>query len=200
MTPKDWRLGDRLIHAGKPEWGVGEVRGAEQVMQNGTKCQRLTVRFERAGVKTLSTAFADLRSADAPPFPAGFAVDQGGEDGAEQAEASPLRLGDLPEAATDPFRSRRARLETTLKLYRFTGTGAGLLDWAAAQTGLKDPLSRFSRHELEQLFERFRVNLDNHLRRLAMEIRHEDPRAVAELMPSAPAAAQQALRRLDLAR
>ena len=62
MAVKEWKLGDRVVHAGRPEWGIGEIRGAEVTTQDGTKCQRITVRFERAGVKTLTTAFADLQS------------------------------------------------------------------------------------------------------------------------------------------
>jgi hypothetical protein len=65
------------------------------------------------------------------------------------------------------------------------------------QTGLKDPLSRFSRHELEQFFERFRSNLDTHLRRLLGEARKEDPAGVEQLVAAASPSARQALRRAD---
>lgn len=197
MTIKQWNLGDKVVHASKPEWGVGEVRSCEAINHNGTQAQRVTVRFDRAGVKTLSTVYADLRAVGADfAIPESATPSEEGEGSAELLR----RMTELPDAATDPFRSRRARMDATLKLYRFAGTGASLLDWAAAQSGLKDPLSRFNRHELEQFFERFRVGLDNHLKRLAQELRREDPGALAELAVAAPAAAQQALKRLDLAR
>lgn len=207
MNPtKDWKLGDRVVHAGKPEWGVGEVRSAESVTQDGRRCQRLTLRFERAGVKTLSTAFADLRTPEelgqlAEAAESGY-LDGGAPSIGDAFDAAALeqRVTKLPESATDPFIPKRTRLKNTLALYRFSTAGAALLDWAAAQTGMKDPLSRFSRHDLERLFERFRINLDNHLKRLAPEVRKEDPGAIAELMASAPAAAVQAMRRLDVAR
>lgn len=191
----EWKLGDRVYHAQRPEWGAGEVRSADTVLESGKRCQRLTIRFERAGVKTLSTAFAELRpasempvlDADAPP-----AILDNGLGAAVTAE----KMIALPEPAVDPFKSRRARLEYTLSLFRFTGGGASLVDWAAMQSGLSDPLSRFSRHELEQFFERFRQNLDAHARKLVGDLKREDPAAIGEVAQSAPAASQQALRRL----
>jgi Protein of unknown function (DUF3553) len=199
MPSREWRLGDRVYHAGRPEWGAGEIRAAEQVTEDGRTVQRLTVRFERAGVKTLSSAYADLRpademptlDADAPP-----AILDNGSGATVTAE----KMTTLPEPATDPFKSRRARLEQTLALFRFSGGGASLVDWAAMQSGLADPLSRFSRHELEQFFERFRQNLDAHARKLVAELKREDPAAVGELAQSAPPASQQALKRLIGAR
>lgn len=200
MVIREWKLGDRVVHAGKPEWGVGEVRSAEAVTQEGQRCQRLTLRFDRAGVKTLTTAYADLRSPEELGQLA-EAAEAGYVSGADTSTESPEdRITRLPDAVTDPFTSRRNRLKATLGLYRFSGSGGILLDWAASQTGMKDPLSRFSRHDLERLFDRFRINLDNHLRKLVSEIKREDPHALAELLPAAPAAAQQAVRRLDLGR
>lgn len=197
MAVTEWKLGDRLMHAGRPEWGVGEVRTAEAVVQEGVKCQRLTIRFDRAGVKTISTAFADLRPAS--EMPAMIDTEEPGAGWLDKAETTPAKdlLSKLPEPATDPFRTKRARLEATLGLYRFTGGGASILDWASMQTGLKDPLSRFSRHELEGLFDRFKVALDAHLKRLVLELKKEDPAAVAELANAAPPLGRQALRRID---
>lgn len=199
MPTREWKMGDRLIHAGRPEWGVGEVRSAESATQDGTKCQRLTVRFERAGVKVLTTAYADLKT----PEEMGALPEREAEgswlDQAE-AESPDERMTRLPEAATDPFRTKRSRLEATLGLYRFTGGGASLLDWATAQSGLKDPLSRFNRHQLEQFFERFKNNLDGHLRKLTFEMKREDPAGLAEAVAAAPQPARQALKRLDALR
>jgi len=197
MPVTDWKLGDRLMHAGRPEWGIGEVRGAEAVVQDGIKCQRLTIRFDRAGVKTISTAFADLRPGSEMPNVEIIPEESAGW--LEKAETGPIRdqLSKLPEPATDPFRTKRARLEATLGLYRFTGGGSSILDWASMQTGLKDPLSRFSRQELEGLFERFRQALDAHLKRLVQELKREDPSALAELANGAPPLGRQALKRFD---
>lgn len=202
MTKREWKLGDRLMHAGRPEWGVGEVRSAESTVSEGVKSQRLTVRFERAGVKTLATAFADLRPADEMPQVPDAPVSVNGHDDADwlkkaEAGSTDEMMIQVPEAATDPFRTLKARLEATLALYRFTGGGASLLDWAAMQSGLKDPLSRFTRHDLEQLFDRFRNALDTHLKRLVLDLKKADPAALTEVASAASPAAKQALRRAD---
>lgn len=110
------------------------------------------------------------------------------------------RLVAVPEDASDPFASGRSRLAATLALYRFTDTGASLLDWAAMQTGMKDPLARFNRHELEQHFRRFQVNLDAHLKKLVRDLKRQEPATVQELTQSAGPAARQALRRADIGR
>lgn len=198
MSVREWKIGDRVVHATKPEWGIGEVRSAESTVQDGVKCQRLTLRFERAGVKTLSTAFAELRSPDEMGHtPATMAAEGPTSDPLLGDESPEERIVRLPDAATDPFTTPRNRLKATLALYRFSRDGGSLLDWAASQTGMRDPLTRFSRHDLERLFERFRIGLDSHLRRVVGEVRKADPRALTELLASAPEAGQQALRRLD---
>jgi hypothetical protein len=202
MSKREWKLGDRLMHAGRPEWGIGEVRGAERTVQEGVPSQRLTIRFERAGVKTLASAFADLRPADEMPrVPDVPSASDGDPDSDWLARAEAGSVDELmtrvPEGASDPFKTRRARLESTLKLYRFTGTGSSLLDWAAMQSGLKDPLTKFTRHELEVLFERFRLALDAHLKRLVLELRKQEPAVLAELAATAAPHEKQALKRAD---
>lgn len=200
MTKREWKLGDRLMHAGRPEWGVGEVRGAERTVQDGMPSQRLTIRFERAGVKTLATAFADLRPADEMPrVPDTPTASNDDADWLTRAEAGSVEelMTRVPEGASDPFKSRKSRLDSTLKLYRFSGTGSSLLDWAAMQSGLKDPLTKFTRHELEVFFERFRVALDTHLKRLVLELRKQEPGVLAEVAAAAAAHEKQALKRAD---
>ena len=194
MSPRAFAFGDRLTHAAKPEWGVGQVLTAQTVVQDGAECQRLQVRFERAGLKTLSTAVADLR-------PAG-AVEVSAEAAAPAAE--PVNLDDpqaamsrVPEEAKDPFLGLAQRLEKTLAYYAYQPHGASLLDWAAVQSGLKDPLARFNRHELEAFFERFRFNLDAHLGKVVRELRGQDAAALQRLTAAAPAEARSAVKRLN---
>ena len=196
MSTTDWKVGDRVVHAGRPEWGSGQVTGAEATMHNGHRCQRLTIRFDRAGLKTISTAFADLRHPDAAPALDRKLSDAAGLDGLDHTKAVGV-LGDLPDEATDPFASFKSRLTATLKLYRFTGNGGSLIDWATAQTGLGDPLSRFSRHELEQGFERFKINLEQPLRRLLQDAKRKEPESIAAALATAPPAGQQAVKRAD---
>jgi hypothetical protein len=215
---KLWSIGDRVVHTGKPEWGAGGVKSATKTTQDGRPCQLLSIRFDRAGLKTISTAFANLIPAEeaasltpepllAPSSPndgesARHGVSKeddftarlmGGQGTADIKQA----MTRLPDAATDPFTTPLDRLKATLALYRFQPTGGSLLDWAAMQSGLADPMSRFNRHELEKFFESFVIVRDNQLRKVAGEARKLDPNGASGLMRQAPASAQQALRRLD---
>lgn len=228
MTTREWSYGDKVVHAGKPEWGIGLVTGASGAVHEGKPCQRVVVRFERAGVKTLTTAIAELRPAsDLPSIPlveepAGSAnagvngvlgssppsagepapgLASGGGWLDRAAAQSPVEIMcKLPGATHDPFTPLSARLKATIDLYRFTDSGGSLLDWAAAQSGLKDPLSRFSRHELEQLFKRFTFVRDEHLKKLVLDMRKQDVLTLQQMLKAAPAPVQQALKRLDIGR
>ncbi len=229
-------FGDRVVHAAKPEWGSGVVSKAVNQKQSGVASQSVTVRFERGGLKTLNTAFAELvpESSHHPtaPQPDVIPDDQdhrGGDSAggprrdanglsrddapaAEVAKEKPSWLDEasavspdkamarLPEACTDPFSSVERRFEATLKQYRFEPKGASLLDWAAAQTGLRDPLSRFSRQELEQYFRRYADTRDAHLLGLAQELRKQKPQELERLAAQAPTPARNTLRRVHAGR
>lgn len=194
MTEIEWKPGDRVIHPQKPEWGVGSITAAQAAIQDGRRCQRLTVRFENGGLKTVSTAFAKLKTAaagsKAAESPAGTWLDQLENTDPKQS------LVTLPDAATDPFATTDARLLATLDLYRFSDSGGSLLAWASAQTGLSDPLSRLNRHELEDSFQRFRVALDRHLADLLGKCRREGVQ-VDHLTQNATPEARQALQRAN---
>lgn len=214
-------MGDKVVHTGRPEWGAGTVTAAMSTTQDGRACQSLTVRFERAGTKTLSTAYAVLMpasdAASLPPAPVAPSAPPA-KPGPGKPEAPTLdsddleflarlrggttgevreRMTRLPEPATDPFSTPVGRLKATLNLYKFTPTGASLLDWAAVQSGLSDPLSRFNRHELEQFFQQFVVVRDAHLKKLVLDMKKQDPAGLASAVAGAPPAAQQLLRRFD---
>jgi hypothetical protein len=232
MTSAVWKVGDRVIHTGKPEWGPGAVVSARATEHDGEACQMLSIRFERVGLKNLSTAFAKLVAApERPglevalpelskpePVAAGSRIgsfagepgrssprttqakDQAPEDnwlGAIAVDELRKRMLKLPEDVIDPFTSHETRLKATLALYKYTPTGGSLLDWAVAQSGLSDPLSKFNRHELEKIFEQFCMVRDQHLKKVVLEYRKADAAGVTKALAIAPATAQQALKRLD---
>jgi Protein of unknown function (DUF3553) len=218
---RTWSVGDKVVHAGRPEWGTGTVTAAEKASNAGQSCQMLTIRFDRAGQKKISTGFATLVPADqAPALPPestaspGEAPTRNGsrfrihddakavslEDRLSGAADIRERMSRLPDNATDPFATVFTRLKNTLLLYRFSTQGASLLDWAAIQSGLADPMSRFNRHELEQFFEGFCVARDAHLRKTLADSRKLDPALTHQILSAAPANAQQAMRRLDARR
>jgi hypothetical protein len=194
----DWTKGDSVVHTGKPEWGAGQVLSAESIIHEGKPVQRLTIRFDRAGTKTISTAFAELRPASEMPRLLTPEHDEPDPlaNAAMSASVEELMIR-LPDRATDPFTSLKARLQATLDLYRFAESGSALLDWAAIQTGLKDPLSRFNRHELEQWFGRFKIELDNHLKKLLKDVRRQEPGLIDAVGATASPTAKAALRRAD---
>lgn len=223
MSQRVFSFGDRVVHTGKPEWGAGQVTAANKTTHEGKACQSLTIRFDRAGVKTISTAFANLIPASeagtlpTEPFEDTISTPGGkpmiaraipSSSAAEAEFAAKLAGGDdikqrmtrLPEPATDPFSGPVERLKYTLGLYRFTPTGGSLLDWAAMQSGLADPMSRFNRHELERFFESFVVVRDQHLKKVVFEARKADPAGTARVVSAAPANVQQLVRRLDATR
>ena len=105
----------------------------------------------------------------------------------------------LPAKVSDPFLTVRDRLSFLLKLYRFEPTGGKLVDWAVAQSGLDDPLSRFNRHELEQFYERWMWERDRMLVRLLEDARKAGE-SVDDLMSAAPNCVRRAIKRVSPAR
>ncbi len=234
---RTFAAGQRVLHTGKPEWGSGVITEAMKTTQDGKPCQRLTIRFDRAGLKTISTAFATLLPADEAAALAADSLDgsvsghlrgsgsgttagaggggAGGGSGVSSAREAEFaarlmgapasgdvrqRMSKLPESATDPFLTPLDRLRNTIALYRFQPTGASLLDWAAMQSGLADPLSRFNRHELEKFFESFVIARDQHLKKVVGDARKLEPEKAMAALKAAPAIVQQVLRRLDAMR
>mgnify|MGYP002777672310 CR=1 FL=1 len=199
QTVSEWAVGAKVCHTAKPEWGIGVVTDALGIVQDGISCQRLTIRFDKAGTKTVSTAFAKLAPAtDTLARPAATTSD-------------PLLLAEIkaesgkvfeaiPDPAGDPFAPLVKRAAATLDLYRFSPTGASLLEWAVMQSRHRDPLSLHNRHELEQLFNRFRQNLDQHARKTLKELKRQDPAAFANVVAQARPEAKAALRRIDIDR
>jgi len=122
-TTQTFSFGDHVVHAGKPEWGAGQVLSALAVTENGRSGQRLKIRFDRAGLKTISTIHADIRPADAPALSPEAEADAAAEEDELAAAAlhrDPEKVfASLPEAVRDPFRSLEARIEATIALYRW---------------------------------------------------------------------------------
>ncbi|MBY0308614.1 MAG: DUF3553 domain-containing protein [Phycisphaerales bacterium] len=198
MLLKQWAFGDRVVHAGRPEWGVGIVAGVVAERHEGRACQKLTIRFDHAGIKTISTAHADLRPESELPMLG--AVDPNPENDPLKAPAGPSSkeiMLRLPEAATDPFSTARTRVLASVAMYRFGDHPGALLDWAVAQSGLKDPMTRFNRHELEEFFRRWVQVRDEHFREMCFHLKRTDPALLAEALKVAPPRAANMIRKID---
>ncbi len=217
----DFEVGQRVRHRARPEWGDGVIQAAEAVSADGGRAQRLTVTFTHYGRITLNTAHArlerlgvpatDSEQATTPNMNQSRRAQPQTEGGWLSRLESATGRGDgngsltaLPDEATDPFRSLSARLKTTAKLWRFSTEPRSLMDWAVAQTGLEDPLSRYNRHELEQQFKVFDQARLGHLRELIQTARKSgdgDAQATVEALKAdantdVRAAVQRALRSL----
>lgn len=191
MPQTPFKAGDRVVHQAKPEWGVGEITRADHASHEGKPCQRLTVRFDRVGPKTITTAIAGI--APAPPV--------------QPTDAAPLdpaefrqRLVSLPDACTDPFADLARRIEATAALYRFSDPGRDLLAWATAMTAVMDALALATRHELESAFRDFTMVRDNHLRKLAADASRQNKTKAAAMVEALPAQAREVLRRGNVLR
>ena len=206
MSDTKLSFGDRVLHSGRPEWGIGVIVKVEPLPVNGHVTQRLSIRFPNAGMKTLVEEQAPLQRVtdDSDPLfgddtaSAARAWDRFSEDdwlsGVARKKVFETLIA-LPQDVRDPFFSLQKRLHLTFRLYRFDKSGKGIIDWAVAQTGLDDPLSRFSRQELEQHFARFVTERDAHLGRLLAETRN-DMSVINAALENTPPAALDAARRI----
>lgn len=109
-------------------------------------------------------------------------------------------LWDLTGPMTDPFSTLAQRLEATLDSYKFSTEPRSLIDWAVVQTGLDDPLSKYTRSEMEQAFGRFARDRDQHLHDLIRQLKRKGEAAVLNQtlsrlrLPAAKSALQKAMR------
>ncbi len=61
-SPPLLSVGDKVRHRQRPEWGVGSVTKTELITRQGSRDQRLWIRFANAGLKTMLRSIADLES------------------------------------------------------------------------------------------------------------------------------------------
>lgn len=191
-----------MRHPGRPEWGEGRVETAQQQNHQGQPAQRVVVTFANHGRVTLNTAYAPLAmveaggnghasdaaerqaSAAAPASsrPRGWLAEVERQKASSATGKPHHDLAELPEATTDPFRSLPARVRATLELYRFDETPRSFMDWAVAQSGLDDPLSEYTRHELEQQFQSFARARETHLRELLITAKRKGEMSAVDRM------------------
>jgi len=169
---EQFRTGDRLRHPNRPDWGVGVVLKVHSHVDGGRRGQRLTLRFDGVGVKTISTLLVPLEYA---------------RSGQDLTVAS---LSELPADLSEGG-SPMARLERALAWYRFDEHGRALLDWAIARSGARDPLAQLTRQDLEQAYAAFYRRLDFQVRELAGDLRRSGAGdALETLIRAAPARAR----------
>ncbi|MEY3021706.1 MAG: hypothetical protein RIS86_904 [Planctomycetota bacterium] len=200
-TPVLYSQGTTVRHRKRPEWGVGTVQRVETVTRGASRDQRLWIRFANEGLKTLLASVAELEIVDGQAqaaehtFAAREMASSGGWLGEITKSKPEQAMTELPPDATDPFLTPERRLKNLLALYRFDG-GARLIDWAVAQSGLDDPMSRFPRIELEQFYKQWSMERDVQLHRLVVDFRRKRL-PVDALLADAPKSALAVLQKLD---
>ena len=209
MTQSKFEFGDSVRHSRRPEWGIGSIVKVEDMATNGKASQRLSIRFSNAGLKKLNAEMAHLEIVDGKnDISSGTQRNSIRElDRMSESEwLAPLAqkkieeiMVSMPPEIQDVFNSLRYRLEFTLNLYRFDRSGRGLIDWAVAQSELDDPLSRFNRHVLEGLFDRWARERDICLGKLLKEARRQPDLLKTVLVDILPAA-REAFNRLSQVR
>ena len=209
MTQIKFEFGDSVRHSRRPEWGIGSIVKVEDMAINGNASQRLSIRFSNAGLKKLNAEMAHLEIVDGKnDISSGTQRNSIRElDRMSESEwLAPLAqkkieeiMVSMPPEIQDVFNSLRYRLEFTLNLYRFDRSGRGLIDWAVAQSELDDPLSRFNRHVLEGLFDRWARERDICLGKLLKEARRQPDLLKTVLVDILPAA-REAFNRLSQVR
>ncbi len=192
-----FKQGDCVVHARRPEWGDGVVRQVTAIAHDGRDAQRLVVDFPNKGRVTINTAIATLQAKEGNATmsststfpnrkfresPSRPTPDMGGSGGwldrlSGTNKGHMSELWAMPASFNDVFASWSDRLKAVLDTYRY-GTDSrharNILDWAVEQTGLSDPLTKYTRSELEQAFPRYIRDRDNYLFDMLRTLKREN--------------------------
>ena len=153
-------VGKSVRNAARPEWGNGTVLTVAATSVGGSPAYRVSIQFA-AGHRTLLVPPARLVAPEqlsAEERPAGWI---------ERISGTTVddRLRNLPLAVTELLGTLAQRVAALAPLYEIDAQDQrGLLRWARAQTGVVDPLTRWTRDELERAFIEFARNRDDELR------------------------------------
>ena len=182
---RSFQRGDEVLHPRRPEWGGGVVRQIEAIRHEGQPAQRLTVDFSQRGRVVINTAIASLVARGHATTMSSTQTSTASGGGwlatLERSKRTSHELWELPEAMTDPFATLPQRLAATLDSYRFSTEPRSLIEWAVAQTRLKDPLTKYTRQELELGFARFARDRDIHLKQLVQQLKRSGDRRSLDL-------------------
>lgn len=185
--PPHFKVGDKVAHPKKPEWGTGTVIDAQPASHNGIQAQRLRVDFANKRNTTVNTAIAPLVSGEAinqnfNHTPKGLGQDMsmstntskpgaGWLDELEGSSGGKRELWSIPDACDDAFSSDEQQLDACLDTFKYSTDPGPLFQWAVGQTGLDDPLTKYTRVELEQAFPRYTRDRDNRLFELVRQMK-----------------------------
>ncbi len=176
--------------AARPEWGNGAVLTVKSVNVGGQAAHRVSVQFA-TGHRVLMVPPARLVAPQAlsqEEAPATWL-----ETIAGRTPDDLLRL--LPAAATEVLGGPGARLAALAPFYEIDPESEKeLLRWAKGQSGVPDPLTRWTRDELQSAFRAFCIERDDHLRGLLATLKQaRGQEAVDDALAAVPPAARRVM-------
>jgi hypothetical protein len=155
-------IGRTVRCVARPEWGNGNVLTIKPATMNGRPVHRVSIQFA-TGHRVLMVPPAILIGPEAlsePEIPATWI-----ETIAGRTPDDRLRL--VPASATEVLGSPTARVAALAPYYEIDPDDEkALLRWARGQSGIPDPLVRWTRDELQSAFRAFCTERDDHLRGL----------------------------------
>ncbi|MCG3126561.1 MAG: hypothetical protein CHACPFDD_01408 [Phycisphaerae bacterium] len=166
--------------ATKPEWGRGTVLRVQTTHAGGHPQHRVSIQFAVGHRQLLIPPGSICEPADEPERAPGW-ID------AVACATVDDRLRRLPLDATQVLGTLAQRLAALAPHFCVSDDERSLLRWARAQTGVGDPLSRWTRDELQAALAQFERHRDGYVRELIANAR----------AASGPAAVDDALATLD---
>lgn len=153
-------VGKKVAIPGRADWGIGTVRRVQSSTVNGVLTHRISVQFQHGTRMLIAPPARLIEPTDDPKRADAGWLDSIGGRSIDQ------RLKELPESVTQVLGTIRQRLDAVLPYYALRDEPKVLVRWARGQTGVGDPLSEWSRDELQIAFQAFRNERDAHLRGL----------------------------------
>lgn len=157
-------VGRTVQVAARPEWGAGTVLRVQSTSAAGQPQHRVSIQFA-VGHKQLLIPPGRLVAPSAEPERTPGWID------AVAGATVDDRLRRLPAEATQVLGTLAQRLAALAPYFGVGDDERSLMRWARAQTGVGDPLSRWTRDELSAALEQFRRHRDSYARELIANAR-----------------------------
>lgn len=176
----EW-VGREVQNAAKLDWGVGKVLRVQRIQTGGGPAHRVTVHF-KVGTRTVQVPPARLIDPEAEPTRKKGWLDTIGGSTLDDT------LRRVPEDVARFLGSPEQRFTVLLPLFAVDPEdGKALAEWARRQTRVADPLTQWSRDELDAAFGDYCVDRDSTLRNVTALVRQQSgPGRVRELLADAP--------------
>src|SRR5262245_32162795 len=149
LEPSPALVGQKVINPSRPEWGVGQVLRVSEVVENGVTVHRVSVQFP-TGHRNLLMPPAKLCN----PQPE-KQRQAGWLDGLAKTDLD-TKLRSLPEDVLFFLGLPHQRIAAAASMYEWEESDAGLVRWARKQTMTSDPLSLWTRDELQSAYADYR--------------------------------------------